>query len=100
MTGDLQYTGKKDDPHPRRMEDHDWFCEGVLWTDSWTTRGCMVAKTECELMAIMGEKFREVVTRNHTATFRLLCEYAALYVEHVNDRFVSEAGPISDCDVD
>jgi CRP-like cAMP-binding protein len=84
----------------QNVESGEWFCEAVLWTDTWVTCGRMTAKTECEMIALDAHIFREVVTRHHTSGIKMPRDYAASFIEAMNERVQSREVPLTDCHSD
>jgi len=86
--GNLQYTPSNKvagrDPVVS-LEQNNFFCEAVLWTDRWLSCGIMRAETECELVGLDGQKFREVMTQYHTANMMLPKDYGAAFVQGLNE---------------
>lgn len=79
------------------LNQEQWFCEAVLWTDKWLTRGGMAAKTECQLLCICAVKFQDMLVQQRASAFSLLREYASMFVEILNEKLQASEN-VSDCD--
>jgi len=79
--------------YSRRGEEEEvvsptWFSESVLWTP-WLFVGRMEALTPCELVCVVAENFRDVMSM-YPDTFRLVKRYAGSYVARLNATKESE----------
>jgi len=67
-----------------RVEAGQFFCEAILWVQAWLHRGTMRALVESELIAIDGERFREV-TLSYPRALVLGCTYASEFMRTLED---------------
>eukprot|EP00747_Dinoflagellata_sp_TGD_P224188 gnl/TRDRNA2_/TRDRNA2_96373_c0_seq1.p1 gnl/TRDRNA2_/TRDRNA2_96373_c0~~gnl/TRDRNA2_/TRDRNA2_96373_c0_seq1.p1 ORF type:complete len:436 (-),score=53.06 gnl/TRDRNA2_/TRDRNA2_96373_c0_seq1:34-1281(-) len=61
------------------LQTGEWCCEAVLFT-RWIHQGRMRAKIECDLMALDGSKFRDIL-KQHPAHFGFPLAYAQAFIE-------------------
>merc|ERR1712228_303811 len=61
----------------------DVISEPVLWTPTWVHLGCLSAVTECELLLLDPNGFREIVHRNPVA-LRVTVKYAQDFIKDLN----------------
>jgi hypothetical protein len=71
--------------HPHQLEDddglarrEDWACEACLWTE-WYALGELSAKTECKLVSIDANAFRQVIEKEFRV-WTVVSAYARCYV--------------------
>eukprot|EP00971_Amphidinium_carterae_P294362 5844581-Amphidinium_carterae.2 len=60
----------------------DFFCEAILWT-KWRCRGNMLADTDCELLELNGDVFRQCV-KQHQVVLDIVRDYGEAFVETLN----------------
>jgi len=73
---------KKKKPRDTTLKEGEWVGEPVLWV-SWHHVGSLIASSECELVGLDHEKFREAMQSN-SSTYMEACTYASKFVAGLN----------------
>jgi len=86
VTGTLKYSKiSKDGVECVEWVDRaeDWIAEPVLWTPSWMHLGTLIARQETDLLALLGNKFGEIMART-PQVHSLVSSYAAKFIAWMN----------------
>lgn len=78
---------------PKLLTQSQWACEAVLWVP-WVHRGEMLAKSDCNVLAMAAHVFREVVLC-HPAHLGLPRRYAVAFANKLTEETVA-GGNVSD----
>lgn len=74
--------------------EEDWISEPVLWTQSWTHLGTLLAQTEAELLLVDGGKFGDIISLS-PGVFALVRSYARQFLDWINAEFSEDLSDIS-----
>merc|ERR1719419_499711 len=63
--------------------DKGFISEPVLWTPTWIHLGCLAAVTECEILMLGPNEFRDIICRDAAAR-AITVRYAQEFIEELN----------------